>query len=247
MKSNRPKQEKMNNKTAPSIYLCAPINALVEGIYEECIPFTEIKKHGNFGLGTFDQLDGEMVMIDGDIYQMTADGRVREVDDTALTPFSAVTFYEPGAHFDFDEPLDEEAFEAYLLSLLPSPNIFYAIRIDGTYDYIKTRSVPKTECYVPLVEVAAHQPVFEFNDMEGTLAGFFTPRFMGSVSVPGLHLHLLSADRQHGGHLLACRPRNGRIGIQPLYTLEMGLPTTEYYLNWDFNRDVADDLRKAER
>lgn len=233
--------------TTNSIYLCAPINALVEGIYEECIPFTEIKKHGDFGLGTFDQLDGEMVMLDGNIYQMTADGAVREVDDSALTPFSAVTFYQPAAYFDLDQPLDEAAFDKALSGLLPSANIFYAIRIDGTFDYIKTRSVPKTECYVPLVEVAAHQPTFEFTDLKGTLAGFFTPRFMDSVSVPGFHLHLLSADRRHGGHLLACRPHRVRIGLQPLYTLEMGLPTTEYYLNWDFSRDVGQDLQQAER
>ncbi|MEZ4518667.1 MAG: acetolactate decarboxylase [Chloroflexota bacterium] len=234
------------NEPATSIYLCAPINALVEGIYEECIPFTEIKQHGDFGLGPFDHLDGEMVMLDGDIYQITADGCVQKVEETALTPFSAVTFYQPAATFDLDEPLDEEDFESWLLGLLPSPNIFYAIRIEGAFDYIKTRSVPKTECYVPLVEVAAHQPVFEFTNLEGTLGGFYTPSFMSSVSVPGLHLHLLSADREHGGHLLACRPRSVRVGIQPLYTLEMGLPTTEYYLNWDFSRDVGADLKKAE-
>lgn len=235
------------SRPAGHIYLCAPINALVEGIYEECIPFTEIKRHGDFGLGTFDHLDGEMVMLDGDIYQMTANGRVNQVDDSALTPFSAVTFYEPAATFDLAEPLDEQDFEKWLLGLLPSPNIFYALRIDGTFDTIKTRSVPKTECYVPLVEVAAHQPVFAFSDMIGTLAGFYTPAFMGAVSVPGLHLHLLSADKQHGGHLLAARPRAVRVGIQPLTTLEMALPTTEYYLNWDFSRDVVADLKQAER
>jgi hypothetical protein len=53
-------------KTSPNenrVYLCAPVNALVEGIYEQKIPFTEVKKHGDFGLGTFDNLDGEMVML----------------------------------------------------------------------------------------------------------------------------------------------------------------------------------------
>ena len=45
-----------------SVYLCAPVNALVEGIYEEKIPFSEVKKYGDFGLGTFDHLDGEMII-----------------------------------------------------------------------------------------------------------------------------------------------------------------------------------------
>ena len=81
-----------------SIYLCAPVNALVEGIYEEKIPFADLKKHGDFGLGTFDDLDGEMVMIDGQIFQINAQGRVQHVPDDALTPFACVTFYEPFSH-----------------------------------------------------------------------------------------------------------------------------------------------------
>ncbi len=114
-----------------SIYLCAPVNALVEGIYEEKIPFTEIKKHGDFGLGTFDNLDGEMVMLDGKIYQITSDGRAAMVDDTALTPFVCVTFYNPLSHDESDQEMTYDAFLKWLDSLLPSPNLFFAIRIEG--------------------------------------------------------------------------------------------------------------------
>src|SRR5687767_2863183 len=77
-----------------SLYLCAPVNALVEGIYEENIKLTEVKKHGDFGLGTFDSLDGEMIMLDGVVYQITGDGRVSVVDDSIETPFACVTFYQ---------------------------------------------------------------------------------------------------------------------------------------------------------
>jgi acetolactate decarboxylase len=97
------------------------------------------------------------------------------------------------------------------------------------------------------VEVAKEQPVFNFNDIEGTLAGFFTPSFMSSVSVPGLHLHFLSTDHQHGGHLLECRPLRLRAGIQFVNTLELALPMSLDYLTWDFRRDVGKDLDKAER
>jgi acetolactate decarboxylase len=112
---------------------------------------------------------------------------------------------------------------------------------------MKVRSVPKSECYIPLVEIAKEQPVFEFHDIRGTLAGFYTPDFMASVSVPGMHLHFLSDDLAHGGHLLECRPRRVSVGIQPIHTLELALPTTSYYLGWNFQRDVAEDLEKAEK
>lgn len=229
------------------LYLCAPVNAIVEGIYEEKIPFSEIKRHGDFGLGTFDQLDGEMIMVDGRIYQIPADGRVREVGEDALTPFSCVTFFEPTLQTALEGELAYAQFLDELAALLPSPNIFAALRVDGEFRYVKTRSVPKTECYIPLVEVAAHQPVFEFSNITGTLAGFYTPDFMSSVSVPGMHLHFLSEDMSHGGHLLECRPERVKVYLQPLLTLELSLPATEQYLHTDLNRDVRQDLDQAEK
>ena len=229
------------------VYLCAPVNALVEGIYVEKIPFTEVKKHGDFGLGTFDHLDGEMIMLDDQIFQILSDGCVQEVADDALTPFACVTFFKPEKHALLDGGRDYEDFLAWLVGLLPSPNMFYALRIDGSFSYIKTRSVPRQECYRPLVEVAAEQPVFEFEEISGTLAGFYTPEFMASLSVPGLHLHFLSADQRHGGHLLECRPHQAQVSVQLLRSMELGLPMSDDYLHWDFHRDIGRDLDQAEK
>ena len=240
------KPRKIRSINDSSVYLCAPVNALVEGIYEENIAIAEIKKHGDFGLGTFDQLDGEMIMLDSKVYQITGDGRVSVVDDSAETPFVCVTFYKPHSTEYIERDMTYPEFIDWLYTLLPSRNIFYAIRIEGTFEHLKVRSVPKQESYRPLVEVAAHQPVFEFDDVKGTLAGFFTPEFMASINVPGLHLHFLSSDGQHGGHLLACEPKKIIVGIQFIPRMELSLPITVDYLTFDFNRDVSEDLKKSE-
>jgi acetolactate decarboxylase len=234
-------------RRASPVYLCAPVNALVEGIYQERIPLSKIKQHGDFGLGTFDSLDGEMVMLDGRVYQITGDGRVHEVDEQAATPFACVTFYTPASHDDLDEELSYVDFQDWILQLLPSPNIFYALRLEGSFAAVRVRSVPRQENYRPLVEVAADQPEFTFVEVEGTLAGFYTPAFLESLSVPGLHLHFLSADRRQGGHLLECRPRRVRAGVQFISTLELSLPMSVDYLTWDFRRDTGADLDKAEK
>lgn len=229
------------------IYLCAPVNALVEGIYEENIPFAEVRRHGDFGLGTFNDLDGEMVMLDGRVYQINSDGRVALIDDDALTPFACVTFYIPSILAESDRELTHEGFLDWLVTLLPSPNLFYAIRVEGMFAHIKARSVPKQVCYRPLVDVAKEQHVFNFYDVQGTLAGFYTPTFMASLSVPGLHLHFLSTDLQEGGHLLECHPRNVHVGVQTLNALELSLPMSSEYLSWNFQRDINQDLNKAEK
>jgi len=241
---------KSRPKSAPkgsALYMCAPVNALVEGLYEQKVPLREIKRHGDFGLGTFDDLDGEMILLDGRVYQVNSAGRVAVVDDAGMTPFACVTFYRPISHEDVAQAMDYQAFLNLVQQLLPSPNIFYAIRMEGTFDYVKTRSVPRQENYRPLAEATKDQPVFEFQNVAGTLAGFITPSFMGAVNVPGLHLHFLSADFTRGGHLLECRPRQGRIGVQFISRLELSLPMTFDYLTQDFTRNVEQDLNKAEK
>lgn len=240
----RIRKRKADNK----LYLCAPVNSLVEGIYEQNIPFTEIKKHGDFGLGTFNDLDGEMFMFDGLIYRIAADGSVNQItDEETCTPFACVTFFQPSSEDELKKASTYNEFLKWMTELMPSPNLFYAFRIDGDFSYIKTRSVPKQENYRPLVEVAKEQPTFEFNNVNGTLVGFYTPHFMASLSVPGVHLHFLTGDKTSGGHLLECRPRNIKLQLQILYTLELSLPGDLDYLTWDFQRDIGKDLDKAEK
>lgn len=236
-----------SSSNGSALYQCAPVNALVEGIYEQKVPLREIKKHGDFGLGTFDNLDGEMILLDGVVYQVNSKGCVAVVDDACLTPFACVTFYQPISHEDLVREMDYPAFLDLLQRLLPSSNLFYAIRMEGVFAYVKTRSVPKQENYRPLADVAKDQPVFEFHNVAGTLAGFFTPSFMSSVNVPGLHLHFLSTDLTRGGHLLECRPSRGRIGVQFITRLELSLPMTFDYLTQDFTRNIEQDLNKAEK
>ena len=211
------------------------------------IPFSKIKQHGDFGLGTFDDLDGEMVMLDGNIYQITGDGCVHPVADETLTPFSCVTFFQSLTHDESSTPMRHEIFMHWLNNLLPSPNLFYAIRIEGTFSYLKARSVPKQENYRPLVEVTADQPIFEFHTISGTLAGFYTPSFLSQLSVPGLHLHFLSSDLKHGGHLLECNTQKIKANIQILSNLELSLPITLDYLTTSFERDTEKDLDQAEK
>lgn len=230
-----------------TIYLCAPVNALVEGIYEENIHLGEILKHGDFGLGTFDDLDGEMLILDGNCYQINSAGKVIEVDEQILTPFASVTFYRAGKHYEIVEETPYVQFMKWLNSVLPSPNLFYAIRIEGTFTHIKVRSVPKQANYRPLSDITHDQVVFDFDTIRGTLAGFFTPDFLSSLSVPGMHLHFLSEDRQHGGHLLECVPQKVTVGVQMIHKMELSLPMTHDYMKWDFHRNIKQDLDKIEK
>ena len=236
-----------SEKGGNAVYLSAPIIALVEGFYVENTTIALIKEHGDFGLGTFNYLDGEMVVLDGNVYQIRSDGKVYSVKDDEQSPFACVTFFSPDTFDDIGEDHIPKGFYDLLNMLIPSENMLYAIRIDGEFSHVRTRAVPRSENYKPLVEATSHQPVFDFYDVQGCLAGFYTPRFMESLNAPGYHMHFLTEDRQHGGHLIECELKKARIGIQHVPKLDVGLPITLDFLTADLKRDIGKDLDKAEK
>ncbi len=211
-----------------AVYLSAPVDALMKGYYEENTTIGELKLHGNFGLGTFNNLDGEMMILDGAVYQLKEDGFAHGVADTVETPFACVTFFTPTTSEEIDRKLEYFEFKNLLDRLLPSENVFCALRVDGDFSYIRVWSVPKQDAHRPVSEVTP--AVFEYHDIRGTLAGFYTPRFIKSLLHPGFHLHFLSEDRLHGGHLDQCRLNRFSVGIQIIPRLELNLPITVDYL-----------------
>ncbi len=237
----------LNEDKGNAVYLSAPINALVEGLYVENTTIAQVKQHGDFGLGTFNYLDGEMFLLDGKVYQIRSDGNVYDVGDDEKSPFACVTFFSPDTFDDVDGSSGAPDLSSLLENLIPSKNMLYAIRIDGVFTHVRCRAVPRSENYRPLVEATRDQPVFEFHDVRGCLAGFYTPAFMESLNAPGFHLHFLAEDRRHGGHLMACTLGEARIGIQHVPRLEVGLPVTLDYLTVDLTRDTGKDLEKAEK
>jgi acetolactate decarboxylase len=127
-----------------------------------------------------------------------------------------------------------------------SNNVFFALRVDATFDYIHTRAMCRANEGVPLVQAAAVQPEFEFHDISGTLVGFWTPDYAKTLNVPGYHLHFISTDRTRGGHLLQFRGRDLRLQIQREGEYHVVLPETEDFLKADLGRDSTADLKQAE-
>jgi len=230
------------------LFQTSTINALLEGIYDGEITYQELAQHGDFGIGTFNALDGEMIALDGEFHQIKADGVVYPVDSSMKTPFAVVTSFEPDRTVTLDKAVDYEQLEQYLDSLLPTKNIFYAIKITGEFEYIKTRSVPVQEKpYPKLVEVAKNQPTFEFSNVEGIMVGFRCPVYVEGINVPGYHMHFITRDRTSGGHLLECRMRDVKIEIDNTSAFYMVLPETGGFREVNLSGDKQAELEKVEK
>jgi acetolactate decarboxylase len=229
-----------------TLYQVSTATALVEGIYQGAVRVGTLREHGDLGLGTFENLDGEMVVVDGRFFQVRSDGSVRECADDELSPFAVVTRFAPEAALTLDECPDLNQLAAQFDRLRRSDNVFYALRVDGHFDFVHTRAMCRTAEGIPLVQAAAVQPEFELHDVSGTLVGFWTPEYAKTLNVPGYHLHFLSADRKSGGHVLQCRGSNLDLQIQSEGDYRLALPETESFLKADLRHDPSADLARAE-
>ena len=207
------------------LFQTSTIEALLEGSYDGDVTFAELAEHGDLGLGTLDACDGEMIAVDGAFLRAAVDGTVERIDPGAKTPFAVVTFFDPGDPVALDVPLDHESLLEFMDRHAGAEAPCRAVRIDGRFDLVKARSVPRQrKPYPPLVEVVKDQRVFEFRDVEGTLVGFRFPDYAPTVNVAGYHLHFVTADRTRGGHVLECRVRSGALRLDRSSELHLELP-----------------------
>lgn len=221
-----------------AIFQASLFEALVEGVYEGDITYGELKKHGDFGLGTFNRLDGEMVAIDGIFYQIDSDGKVSIAEDSMKSPFAIVTFFDSNERLIPDSQLSCEELKKYIENSLPEKNIFYAIKVSGEFEYVKTRSVQAQEKpYPPISQAVKEQSEFDLNNIKGTIAGYWFPVFIQGVSQSGFHFHFISEDRQSGGHVLECKTKNIVIDVDHIRDFQIDLADTEDFNNADLKKE----------
>ena len=232
-----------------SLFQVSTLSALLAGLYDGVIDFGSLATYGDFGIGTLDRLNGEMIGFDGSFYQIDSHGTAHRVSDAETTPFACVTFFEPDLSASLPHNVDYAGLSDFLTSFLPTQNLFYAIRVDGTFSYVKTRSVPaQEEPYRPLVDIVAEQPTFEFHHVEGTLIGFRCPEFVAGLNVAGDHLHFLTSDHTSGGHVLdvVIDEATLTVDVTPAFLMLLPLGNDAFY-TLDLSSDVEDETKKVEK
>ncbi len=210
------------------LYQHALIKDLLAGAYDGTITFSDLASYGDFGLGTVDRLDGEMIALDGTFYQVRSDGSVREIPGNVTTPLAEVTFFAPDQTWRIMNQVNMSTFEDIAAVELPDTSHFFAIRADGTFSSVTTRSVPAQDPpYRPLTDVVAEQSVFILHNVTGTVVGIWSPAYTGDgITVPGFHLHFLTDDRTAGGHLLDFVMENGTVGLDGTTGFTLTVPAT---------------------
>jgi acetolactate decarboxylase len=219
----------------------AVLDALLAGVYSQGASVDAVRAAGDTGVGCCEGLGGEVVILDGELFECTADGPPRVMTDDEYLPFVDVcSLGQPpvSAHVDLDRRGLESAVENRLLSR----NLFHAVRVDGVLARVLTRVTRRQEPpFRPLAEVAAEQIETTTFECAGTLVGFWMPRIYQGITVAGLHLHFLSDDRSVGGHVLDARLREGRLRMSAFADFRLRLPRDGQFLSTELTHD--DDHR----
>lgn len=208
-----------------TLYQVSTLHALSQGLYQPLVPLAEVQARGDFGLGTFEHLQGEMVQVDGRIYQVLANGEIKRADLSGASPFAITTFFESDIEVTLGKIESLGALQAHIDGLRQTDNLPFAIRVDGLFKVLKARSVHAQEVpYPPLADAVREQAVFDFDDVRGTLVGFWLPSFFGDVNLPGYHFHFVAEQREGGGHVLALSGENLLIQLDETPRLALVLP-----------------------
>ena len=229
-----------------SIFQVSTSGAIVEGLFQGCVSVADLRRHGDLGLGTFEDLDGEMILLDGHCYQARADGSVREAGDDELTPFASVVNFAADFVTEVEGISSWSELTAHLDGLRTSANGLVAIRAAGTFTSLDLRAACRHASGTDLVTATADQGLFHYENMRGTLVGFWSPEYTKSIAIAGYHIHFISDDRQHGGHVLDLVVDRLPLEIQQVTDIHLAIPETKEFLEADFSRDPMQALAEVE-
>ena len=220
--------------------------AVVEGVFGGVLQVKDLADHGDFGIGTFEQLDGEGILLDGECWQARADGRLSRAPADEGIPFWIATHFQSERQVSLAEVISLEDLGQRLDPYRPSANLFVAIRITGLFQEVLVRSVSCVEQGGTLLEAARAQATFSHRNLRGCLLGFWSPTHASSLNIPGYHLHFISDDHCHGGHLLDLKASDLTVDIDLQSNLRLALPETREFLMADLSADPRAALNEAE-
>ncbi|MDT2827799.1 MAG: acetolactate decarboxylase [Enterococcus viikkiensis] len=237
----------MTVKTKSYIYQHATLGGLMQDLMDGTEKIGELLHYGDFGLGTLEGSNGEVIILDGVMYHADETGRINQLAGDELTPYAAVTAFQADENFSLAELTDTAVKDRILEKI--SHNLFAAVKISGTFKHMHVRVAPKQEKPYPrFVEIARHQPEFSADEISGTIVGFFTPNLFQGAAAAGFHLHFISDDHQFGGHVLDFELTEGKVELMEVAEFRQHFPTenTDYLENEIKLDDISKDIEEAE-
>ncbi|WP_342268910.1 acetolactate decarboxylase [Spiroplasma endosymbiont of Aspidapion aeneum] len=233
----------MKNK----LFQVSTIASLACGNYNSKFKVSDLLKEGNFGLGTFDSLDGEMVIIDGKCFQLLSDGSINNNTTSLFTPYASIVNFLKKDELIFNNITFDEL-KSNLQEYINNKNkhFLYYFKVSGDFVTLKNRVPNKQEKpYKKLKEAVEDQSIFKFANEEGNLVGFWSPSEYKDILVNGFHFHFINKDRKKGGHVIDFTSKEIRIELAWGTVLNLFIRDEDFTMDYDLDL-IQSEIKKAE-
>ena len=233
------------------MYQVSTLQALALGYSKTVIRVEELLREGDTGLGTFEDVNGEMIVMEGQCYRADQNGAVAAVSPETGVSFAAVAQLSGELRFPLGDMPDIEAIRTELTRKIDerfSLNSMHVVRIDGLFETVDARSeAPYRSHHITLKEVLSQtQKAFLYENIRGALVGVYFPDYMDGINMPGWHLHFLSEDRTKGGHVFDVSLREGTASVDKLTGIVIDLPKEAAFDTYSLKQDLQAEIKSVE-
>lgn len=240
------------NSTEVKIFQVSTLQALMLGYSRPVIKVSELLSHGNTGLGTFEDVDGEMIVLDGICYRATENGSVVIAEEDKGVPFSAVCNMKGARNFElgsFDSIDDLKNKLNLIIEEGFGLNSMHMVRIDGDFELIDARSESALRSiHVSLKDILGKtQRAFQFHNIKGTLVCVYFPDYMDGINAAGWHLHFLSEDKKQGGHVFEIKMKSGKGLLDKINSIELSLPKEPMFDTYSLKNASEKEIKAVEQ
>ena len=234
------------------MYQVSTLQALAMGYTRAVITVGELLQHGDIGLGTFEDVNGEMIMLDGCCYRAREEGSVEMAEEEMGVPFSAVAHLNDNGHIPLGRVEGIEELKRLLDLKIEEDfglNSMHVVRLDGSFEKISARSEsPYRSQHISLKEILkGTQKDFYFDDIAGTLVCVYFPDYMDGINAPGWHLHFVSDDRSRGGHVFDLVMKEGSMLVNKISQIHIQLPDTPAFDTYSLKEASQDEIKEVEQ
>ena len=234
------------------IYQISTLQALALGYTRPVVTVKELLEHGDIGLGTFEDVNGEMIVVDGQCFRATEDGTVWEAEPDMGVPFASVAKADFSPCFEVRDIPDIEKMKELLTLKIEEDfglNSMHIVRIDGAFNRVCARSESAYRSqHVDLKDILSQtQRDFMFEDISGTIVCIYYPDYMDGINAPGWHLHFLSEDRLKGGHVFDLEMESGTIYLAKINNIEIQLPSEPAFDTYSLKDASGSDIKQVEQ
>ena len=234
-----------------TMYQVSTLQALILGYSRTVINVDELIQHGDTGLGTFEDVNGEMIVMYGHCYRSDQFGNVTEVDPSTGIPFATVARLYGNQQFQLNDMPNFASIQTELTRKIEEVfglNSMHIVRIDGEFGKIDARSEgPYRSHHIRLKEILLHtQQSFLFENIRGSLVGVYFPDYMDGINMPGWHLHFLSEDRTKGGHVFDASIIKGAARVDKITSIHINLPKEASFDTYSLKEDLESEIKSVE-